>query len=212
MTHRATRDEIIAEADRLFYQHGFEHTSFADIADAVKISRGNFYYHFKSKDEILGAVIEARLVKTQGMLDGWTAGSDDPKERIQGFVRILLRNKDKIKKYGCPVGTLCNELAKLKHDALDEAAALFTLFRDWLGNQFKQLGCGPKSDALAMHLLARTQGAATLANTFPDDAFLEEEVRLMDEWLEEQIVQAAGKRKRSSPNVRGSTQVRRKQG
>ena len=45
-------------ADRLFYRQGYEHTSFADIADAVRISRGNFYYHFKTKDEILDAVID----------------------------------------------------------------------------------------------------------------------------------------------------------
>ena len=125
------------------------------------------------------------------------------------FVRILLRNKDKIKKYGCPVGTLCNELAKLKHSSQEEAAALFALFRDWLTGQFKQLGCGAKSASVAMHLLARTQGVATLMNAFPDDTFLEAEVRLMDEWLDEQV---ATKRKRSNPNVRGSTQVRRKQG
>ncbi|MDD9913854.1 MAG: helix-turn-helix domain containing protein, partial [Rhodospirillaceae bacterium] len=37
----------------LFYRHGFDHTSFADIAEAVQISRGNFYYHFRTKDDIL---------------------------------------------------------------------------------------------------------------------------------------------------------------
>jgi len=44
-------------ADRLFYEQGFEHTSFANIADAVNISHGNVYHHFKSKDDILDAVI-----------------------------------------------------------------------------------------------------------------------------------------------------------
>lgn len=40
----STRQEIVEKADLLFYQRGFENTSFADIADAVGISRGNFYY------------------------------------------------------------------------------------------------------------------------------------------------------------------------
>ena len=44
----STRQDIVEKADLLFYQHGFENTSFADIADAVGISRGNFYYHFKT--------------------------------------------------------------------------------------------------------------------------------------------------------------------
>ncbi|MGD9385294.1 MAG: TetR/AcrR family transcriptional regulator, partial [Thioalkalispiraceae bacterium] len=43
----AIRQRIVAAADQLFYQHGYENTSFSDIADAVGISRGNFYYHFK---------------------------------------------------------------------------------------------------------------------------------------------------------------------
>ncbi|TNF20020.1 MAG: TetR/AcrR family transcriptional regulator, partial [Pseudomonadales bacterium] len=61
MTGMTTRERIVSEADRLFYERGYEHTSFADIADAVGISRGNFYYHFKSKDEILDAVIGDRM-------------------------------------------------------------------------------------------------------------------------------------------------------
>lgn len=33
-------------ADRLFYERGYEHTSFKDITDAVQLARGNFYYDF----------------------------------------------------------------------------------------------------------------------------------------------------------------------
>ncbi|HSX63230.1 MAG TPA: helix-turn-helix domain-containing protein, partial [Pseudoxanthomonas sp.] len=55
MSSKATRDHIVEAADQLFYQQGYERTSFSDIAEAVQISRGNFYYHFKSKDEILDA-------------------------------------------------------------------------------------------------------------------------------------------------------------
>ena len=57
MSDKTTRDHIVEAADRLFYRQSFEHTSFSHIADVVQISRGNFYFHFKSKDEILEAVI-----------------------------------------------------------------------------------------------------------------------------------------------------------
>ncbi|MEK9971095.1 MAG: helix-turn-helix domain-containing protein, partial [Ferrovibrio sp.] len=53
MGDRTTRDDIVEAADGLIYRRGYDHTSFADIADAVRISRGNFYYHFRTKDEIL---------------------------------------------------------------------------------------------------------------------------------------------------------------
>lgn len=179
----STRHEIVAAADALFYRQGFEHTSFAHIADAVQISRGNFYHHFKSKDAILQAVIEARVEKTRAMLDAWAAQCETPLDRLRCFVDILLRNKADIQRYGCPVGTLHAELAKLDHASKDEAAALFTLFCRWLREQFELMGRRREADALAMHLLGRSQGVATLANAFHDEKFIRREVQALHEWL-----------------------------
>ncbi|WP_428610355.1 TetR/AcrR family transcriptional regulator [Sedimenticola sp.] len=183
MRNKSTRDQIVEAADRLFYQQGFEHTSFANIADAVKISRGNFYYHFKTKDEILDAVIDLRLANTQAMLDTWEVGGETPAERIRSFIDIMIKNRVKIKRYGCPVGTLTTELSKLNHESKSEANRLFTLFRTWLGRQFTCLGYKTEADKLAMHLLARSQGIATLASAFHDEAFIKQEVNLLYEWL-----------------------------
>lgn len=177
------RDQIIDTADRLFYEHGYAPTSFSHIADAVGISRGNFYYHFKTKDEILDAVIDLRLVRTRQMLDDWGAQVDDPAERIRLFVEILLRNQDKIMRHGCPVGSLCQELAKLDHAAQGRAGGVMALFAEWLREQFERLGCGDHSARFALHLLGRTQGVAALANAFGDPAYVRQEVELMSEWV-----------------------------
>jgi len=190
MSDKTTRDQIVEAADHLFYRQGYEHTSFSDIADDVEISRGNFYYHFKTKDEILDAVIVARLAATQRMLDRWEADGKEPRDRIRSFIHMLVANRADIKRYGCPVGTLCTELAKLNHASQDEASKLFTLFRAWLRRQFVALGRAHDADALAMHLLARSQGVATLANAFHDEKFIRQEVRLMCDWLE-QVAQGA---------------------
>lgn len=189
MSNKTTRDHIIEAADRLFYQRGYAYTSFADIADAVQISRGNFYYHFKTKNEILEAVIAHRLANTQAMLEQWEAARDEPAGRILSFIHMLIANQAKIKMYGCPVGTLCTELAKLEHASQDEANMLFMLFRSWLRRQFTALGC-KDADKLAMHLLARSQGVATLASAFHDEKFIKQEVREMDTWLDSCIASA----------------------
>lgn len=183
MRGETTRNHIVEAADRLFYRQGYEHTSFSDIADAVRISRGNFYYHFRTKDEILDAVIDRRLANTRNMLERWEAEGNDPAERIRSFIRILIANWDDIKLYGCPVGTLSTELAKLDHAAQGEANRLFTLFRTWLRRQFTLLGREADSDALAMHLLARSQGVAMLANAFRDEDFVRQEVDGMCDWV-----------------------------
>lgn len=183
MSDLATRDHIVEAADQLFYRQGYEHTSFSDIADAVHISRGNFYYHFKSKDAILDAVIDVRLADRREMLARWEAESETPADCIRSFIHILIANQADIKRYGCPIGTLSAELAKLNHGSRPEANALFTLFRSWLRRQFELLGRKTDADALAMHLLARSQGVATLANAFGDEKFIKQEVDLMCDWL-----------------------------
>lgn len=189
MRATSTKEQIIETADRLFYQHGYEATSFTDIAAEVGISRGNFYYHFKTKDEILDAVIQRRITNTGLMLDNWEAQADTPADRILSFVNILIMNRSNIKHYGCPVGTLCSELAKLNHTAQQQANQLFTLFRLWLRKQFTLLGYRKDADKLAMHVLARSQGIATLANAFHDEKFIHQEVKLLQDWLQPYLVE-----------------------
>lgn len=193
MTDKTTRDYIVEAADELFYRQGYEHTSFSDIADAVQISRGNFYYHFKSKDEILDAVIGLRLSNTRNMLGQWEVAGERPADRIRSFINMLVANQVLIKRFGCPVGTLCSELAKLNHAAQNDANSLFSLFRAWLRKQFTLLGGKNDADALAMHLLARSQGVATLATAFPDEDFIQREVEQMYEWLDSYIGSVGGK-------------------
>lgn len=179
----ATREQIVAAADRLFYHHGYEHTSFADIAEAVGLSRGNFYYHFKSKDAILDAVIDARLDDIRRMLEQWEAEASTPAGRIMRYVEIVLTNRADIQDYGCPVGTLTTELAKLEHAMLGQAGRLFTLYRGWLRQQFVLLGQAEQADELAIHVLAFSQGIAVMANAFHDEAFVQREVDRIRDWL-----------------------------
>jgi len=52
------RNEILDAADELFAQKGFDGTSTNDILEKVGIARGTLYYHFKSKEDIMDALIE----------------------------------------------------------------------------------------------------------------------------------------------------------
>ncbi len=191
MSGATTREQIVEEADRLFHERGFGHASFADIAAAVGISRGNFYYHFKTKDEILDAVIARRRANVQRMLERWESEGASPADRIRRFIGVLVTNQTAIMRHGCPIGTLCGELAKLDHPAQVAASGLFILFRDWLTRQFVDLGHAEEAEALAMSLLARSQGVAVLANAFHDDAFVEREVADLCAWLDAQRVEHA---------------------
>jgi AcrR family transcriptional regulator len=53
-----TRDDILNAAMNLFSLHGFHHTSTNDILEAAAVSKGAFYYHFKSKEELAQKVLD----------------------------------------------------------------------------------------------------------------------------------------------------------
>lgn len=193
----STRDLIVEKADDLFYDVGFAATSFADIAMAVGISRGNFYHHFKAKDDILEAVITRRIERTREMLEGWQAAGETPRDRILSFIHLLIANRARIRTSGCPVGTLCTELARLDHDAHDRAADIFGLFRGWLAGQFRALGAEAQAEALALHLLVWSQGVAVMASALRDeaDSLIHREVAGIEQWLEEQTTTQTGSRR-----------------
>ena len=52
------KNEILDVAERLFGAKGFDNTSTSDILNEIGIARGTLYYHFKSKEDILDAMID----------------------------------------------------------------------------------------------------------------------------------------------------------
>lgn len=74
------RNEILDAAEELFGTKGFDQTSTNDILEKVGIARGTLYYHFKSKEDILDAMIErmtgqlmegARLIAEDKKMSVW---------------------------------------------------------------------------------------------------------------------------------------------
>jgi AcrR family transcriptional regulator len=55
------RKELVEAAEKLFRENGWEQTSVSDIVRKVGVAQGTFYYYFKSKDEVLDAVLEHYL-------------------------------------------------------------------------------------------------------------------------------------------------------
>ena len=56
-----TRDRILAEAAKLFRNQGYATTTLRQIANAVGIKAGSIYYHFTSKDELLGVILDTGI-------------------------------------------------------------------------------------------------------------------------------------------------------
>jgi len=178
----AVRREIVEAANRLFYHRGYNQTSFTDIAEAAGIPRGNFYYYFKSKDDILGAVIDARIEQIRAMLAEWDAAEPEPRQRLRRFVQMILGAEKDLLRYGCPMGSLNIELGKAQPALKAKAKKMFDLFIDWLTLQLAALGIKP-ADRLAMDLMARAQGVAVMTQVYGDREFLRAQLAVFDDWI-----------------------------
>jgi AcrR family transcriptional regulator len=74
----STRERILATALRLFNESGTAAISTNHIADALGISPGNLYYHFRNKEEIIRALFEQQFAR-------WDAGYALPDDRMPGL-------------------------------------------------------------------------------------------------------------------------------
>jgi TetR/AcrR family transcriptional regulator, transcriptional repressor for nem operon len=176
------RERLVAAACQLFHQQGVETTTLADIAQAADVPVGNIYYYFKTKDDLVGAVIDAYSVDLRARLASLDRHRT-PKARLKALVRDQVDQRELASQFGCPMGTLCSELDK-RDDALERAAAeLLTLSVEWTEQQFRSMG---RSDArdLAVALVAAFQGISLLTNTLRDPELMAREGHRLDRWID----------------------------
>ena len=176
------RTRIIEAADQLFYKRGYNQTSFSDIADITGIPRGNFYYYFKTKDDILAAVVEARVKHYHEALLECDNASEDPRERLLAFIDIIDSSEESVVDTGCPIGSLCTELAKDTDALQSKSREVFELMRDWMSRQFGEIGL-VDAEHRAMDLLARIQGIAVMSCAFKDSNYLHRSVGDLKGWI-----------------------------
>ncbi|HED33468.1 MAG TPA: TetR/AcrR family transcriptional regulator [Gammaproteobacteria bacterium] len=181
----ANRQRIVDAADHLFYSRGYNQTSFSDIADETGIPRGNFYYYFKTKEDILAAVVDARLVSFTDILSSCEEATSDPLERLHALAEFPLKHEEEVLRYGCPIGTLSSELTKEQSTEISPArlTAVFDLLRVWIEAQLSETGHASRAGEIAMDMLAKMQGIIMLANIYQDAVFLHRGIKDMHNWL-----------------------------
>lgn len=79
------RNNIIEAAKRLVNERGYDNVTVNDIVEECGLTKGAFYYHFKSKSEAIFQLDRARFNRIAENLDG--ADTIDPLEKIAIYVR-----------------------------------------------------------------------------------------------------------------------------
>jgi AcrR family transcriptional regulator len=179
---RGKRERLVAAAGDLLHRQGVVATTLAQVAEAADVPPGNVYYYFKTKDDLIRAVIDARAGQARAML-GSLQTRRSPAARLKALAHQWAEMADLVARYGCPFGTLAAELDR-RDDGLDrEAARPIGLIIDWAEDQFRELSRRDARD-LAIHLFASVQGAALLANAFRDPQLMTSQVRHLERWID----------------------------
>lgn len=170
----ATKRRIIEAADQLMFERGVALTTPSDVRAASRTSKSQLYQHFTDKNMLVREVIDLRaevlLSKQRRRL-----------EKVNSFRGLELwrdelveRNALRSGAYGCPLGSMANEVADLDENTRRTLAMHFDEWLEMLGdaiNRLRKLGVlreDADAKVLASGLLAALQGGYLLAKTTRD--------------------------------------------
>lgn len=116
--HSTRKSELLVVGQKLFYTKGFEKTTIEDIMAAAGVSKGAFYHHFRSKGELLDALVEQLsgqiIAELKVVFDDPDLGVLEKFKRAVNTGRTLkVSNKDIVKQYAKMAAR--NENLELKH-------------------------------------------------------------------------------------------------
>ena len=180
---RSTRESILAAASRLLNLHGYNNTSDHDVLRESGVGKGNFYYYFKSKedlgyailDQIIGAFLERTLEPCFADPDGQALA------QIRCFLdRLLEAQRARNGVGGCPLGNLAAELSDVHEGFRARLNSVFATWRERLTDVLRaaqsqgtvDLACRP--EAVADFLVASIEGAMLLTKLTKDIAVMEQ--------------------------------------
>ena len=120
-----TRRRIIETARRLFHERGYNATGLAEILKAAEVGSGSLYHFFRSKEELLSAVLDWYIeMLYPGVMDPAFATTDDPLDRVvavlTGYREMLLMTDFNL---GCPIGNLALEVGPAASQPVREKIA-----------------------------------------------------------------------------------------
>jgi len=125
-----TRLNILQKAFELIYQKGYQTTSVDEIIATTQVTKGAFYYHFKTKDEMGLAILNELMIpnfKNNFIQPFQTEGNH--LDTIYNLLHYLLMESEDLKvEYGCPASNFTQEMAPWN---IDFTKALNNLSLNW---------------------------------------------------------------------------------
>ncbi len=176
----STRDQILDAATRLIHVRGFHNTSVDAILRESGVGKGNFYYYFKSKDEVGFAALDRALARIRDDLIAQSfASGRDPWQQIEVFLDLVVAQARRSGcTGGCPLGNLAIEMSDVHEEFRGRIIHAFQQVRGHIEEALRQAHAQGRlrADAdiprLAGFILAGFEGAIMLGKLQKDAAVM----------------------------------------
>jgi len=176
-----TKDRIIEAAFRLIHRQGFNNTSLEDILRESGVGKGNFYHHFKSKDELGHAILDRLAFWATDELgrEVFIEGVNPLEQIFRMFDRIGAAQRKAACVGGCPLGNLALEMSDIHEGFRERIGAILTSWRGHIAKAITraqdhgQLARNVQSGPLADFIIAGIEGAILSARVHKDPAILD---------------------------------------
>jgi AcrR family transcriptional regulator len=178
------RERLLAAAKTLIHHQGFNQTTLADIARESRVPLGNVYYYFKTKEDIASAVIHERTEDWLMNIRLWEQ-NPNPRKRLFAFLDHTLETSESLIVYGCPVGSLCQELDKHPSPLTEKANHILKIQLEWIVEQFRLMNLSEDAAfEYGMQLITSIQGSVLLGNALHDANVISLQVKRSKAWLD----------------------------
>ena len=172
-----TSKRILDIAERLVQTRGFNGFSYADIAEAMKVTKASLHYHFRSKADLGKRLIERYEENFLAALSAIDEQTDDTREKLRRYAAIYagVVRANRM----CLCGMLAAEYGTLPEAMRDDMRHFFDENERWLASVLKE---GKRAKALtfkgapseaARALVGSLEGAMMMARSYGDPARFE---------------------------------------
>ncbi len=213
------RQRVIDVASELFWHQGYETTGVAEILEKAGIGSGSLYWFFKTKEDLLRAVLESYRQRLEtDIREPAFRRCKDPVERVfcvlDVYRRILIETEFR---RGCPAGNIILELGNTRPRVRQKAEGLFRAWREMVGKCLRDAAGrfppGTDLEALSVFALTIMEGAVMQARAHRQIAYFDESVDGLRKYIELLMKQSArsGRGAEKGPGRAAKGRVRGKQ-
>ncbi len=176
------RGRLVKAGRQLIHSKGFDATSLSDIAHASGVPLGNVYYYFRTKEELLDAVVGEQEDEFRARVARFEK-EGTPQARLLAFLDSVIESRMSITRHGCPVGSLSQEMNKRGGASRARVNQQLIARAQWASNQFREMG---RADAqeLGVWLTGSVQGVILMANALGDPAVIERQISQLKAWVQ----------------------------